>query len=159
MLTVLKITFFVNARLGVILPARACYRVLHCCPFYMGSVRMQACDVGLPAPDAVVYLSLPVDVAEQRGGFGEERYETRQMQTEVGRRFNELNDGTWHVIDASLPLEDVQKQVRPCCSPISDDVLFFRMLPRVARQMSADLVSLSNPILFNSSVSTWLEMV
>lgn len=43
----------------------------------------EAQEVGLPAPDAVFYLSLSLDEAAGRGGFGEERYEKRDMQEKV----------------------------------------------------------------------------
>jgi thymidylate kinase len=70
-------------------------------------------DRGLPAPDAVVYLDLPIEVAEARGGFGEERYETRELQNKVLRKFQQLNDGTWHIVDASMAFNDVHKEVHP----------------------------------------------
>lgn len=38
---------------------------------------------GLPAPDVVIYLSVTPEVAEQRGGYGEERYEKKEMQAKV----------------------------------------------------------------------------
>lgn len=44
---------------------------------------MQAPDRGLPAPDLVLYLDIPLEVAEQRGGYGQERYEKREMQQQV----------------------------------------------------------------------------
>ena len=46
---------------------------------------MQAPDRGLPAPDLVLYLDIPLEVAEQRGGYGQERYEKREMQQQVRR--------------------------------------------------------------------------
>jgi dTMP kinase len=44
---------------------------------------VQAPDRGLPAPDLVLYLDIPLGVAEQRGGYGQERYEKREMQQQV----------------------------------------------------------------------------
>jgi thymidylate kinase len=41
-------------------------------------------DAGLPAPDAVFFLSLTVEQAAARGGYGEERYEKADFQ--VGGR-------------------------------------------------------------------------
>lgn len=43
----------------------------------------EAQETGLPAPDAVFYLSLSLDEAAARGGFGEERYERRDIQEKV----------------------------------------------------------------------------
>ena len=37
-------------------------------------------DAGLPAPDAVFFLSLTVEQAAARGGYGEERYEKADFQ-------------------------------------------------------------------------------
>jgi len=34
-------------------------------------------DVGLPAPDLVVFLDMTVEDAAKRGEYGEERYEVR----------------------------------------------------------------------------------
>jgi dTMP kinase len=37
-------------------------------------------EVGLPAPDAVLFLTLSLDEQEARGDYGAERYEKREMQ-------------------------------------------------------------------------------
>lgn len=76
---------------------------------------MQAPDKGLPAPDAVLFLDLPVQMAQARGGFGEERYETTELQNKVLSKFKELDDGTWHIIDASRTLDEVHKEVCTLC--------------------------------------------
>ncbi len=72
---------------------------------------LQGPDRGLPAPDAVIYLDLPVDVAQARGGFGEERYETVELQKMVAQQFRELSDGSWHIVDARQTVEDIHSQV------------------------------------------------
>ena len=43
----------------------------------------QAPDRGLPAPDAVLLLTLAPEVAAQRGEYGEERYERLDFQKAV----------------------------------------------------------------------------
>jgi len=35
---------------------------------------------GLLRPDALLYLNMPIEKAMERGGFGEERYETLELQ-------------------------------------------------------------------------------
>ncbi|KAL8278595.1 hypothetical protein RQP46_009087 [Phenoliferia psychrophenolica] len=37
-------------------------------------------DIGLPSPDLVLFLDLSPTAAAARGGFGEERYETAEVQ-------------------------------------------------------------------------------
>lgn len=51
----------------------------------------RAPDVGLPRPDRVVFLDLEPGEAERRGGFGEEKYEKREMQINVREIFGELS--------------------------------------------------------------------
>ena len=47
-------------------------------------------DIGLPRPDAVVFLDISPEKAQERGGFGEEKYETKEMQRRVRALFSEL---------------------------------------------------------------------
>lgn len=51
-------------------------------------------DVGLPKPDLVMFLQLNPSVAENRGEFGSERYETSHFQNTVHQRFEELMEDT-----------------------------------------------------------------
>ncbi|POS74702.1 thymidylate kinase [Diaporthe helianthi] len=53
----------------------------------------RAPEVGLPRPDAVVFLDLDEEAARGRGGFGEERYETEEMQRRVRGLFWGLKKG------------------------------------------------------------------
>lgn len=55
-------------------------------------------DVGLLSPDLVLFLDLSINEAEKRGGFGEERYEKRDLQIKVRTEFRKLKDNSWKVI-------------------------------------------------------------
>mmetsp|Transcript_13882 Transcript_13882/g.30131 ORF Transcript_13882/g.30131 Transcript_13882/m.30131 type:complete len:267 (+) Transcript_13882:62-862(+) len=75
-------------------------------------------DVGLPAPDAVIFLDLDQEEAEKRGGYGGERYEKRDLQIRVRRRFAELQSideeqgrVPWHVVDAKRSIGEVKKEL------------------------------------------------
>ena len=50
----------------------------------------QAADVGLPAPDVILFMDLQIEKASLRGGFGGERYESTVFQTVVRTRFDAL---------------------------------------------------------------------
>ncbi|KAJ6239674.1 thymidylate kinase [Anaeramoeba flamelloides] len=63
-------------------------------------------DSGLPKPDLVVWLDVPFDVAEKRGEYGEEIYETKQFQRKAKKVFDKLHGKNWISIDASLPIEE-----------------------------------------------------
>lgn len=98
------------------------------------------CDRGLTAPDAVIYLDMPVEDAVKRGDFGLERYEKKEFQEKVREKFLMLRElgskcGTkscsgdeaatgvdaaatsgaemqWHTIDARQSVEALQAEIR-----------------------------------------------
>lgn len=37
----------------------------------------------LPEPDQTYFMDIPIDVAQKRSGFGEERYEKKEFQEKV----------------------------------------------------------------------------
>lgn len=61
-------------------------------------------DIGLLTPDLVLFLDLSIDDAEKRGGFGDERYEKRELQIKVRDQFMKLKDDTWKVCGTRLLL-------------------------------------------------------
>ncbi len=67
-------------------------------------------EKGLVAPDCVLYLNMPLEAAKQRGGFGEERYETDALQTEVRTQFDLLTEPWWQVVDANRTVEEVAEE-------------------------------------------------
>lgn len=69
-------------------------------------------EIGLPAPDKVFYLTVPMEVAEKRGGFGQERYEKRDTQMKVDTIFKSLQTDSWEVIDASPSIEDLHHRLQ-----------------------------------------------
>ena len=83
--------------------------------------------MGLPRPDAVVFLSLSSEIAAQRGGYGEERYEKEEIQRKVRDIFTKMQDdprdaGDWHVVDAGADVEEVSRRVWEVVEPIVRDV-------------------------------------
>ncbi|OZJ02075.1 hypothetical protein BZG36_04960 [Bifiguratus adelaidae] len=72
----------------------------------------KSCDVGLITPDVVIFLDLPIEDAMKRGGFGEERYEKKEMQIKTRQKFMELKDRSWQIIDARMTPEDVQQKMK-----------------------------------------------
>ncbi|KAL6960460.1 dTMP kinase [Sarracenia purpurea var. burkii] len=72
----------------------------------------KAPEMGLLAPDLVLYLDIPPEKASERGGYGGERYEKLEFQKKVAHSYQLLCDASWKTIDASLPIEDVEKQMK-----------------------------------------------
>lgn len=78
----------------------------------------KAPDVGLPAPDTIIYLDLAEEAAAKRGGFGEERYERAEIQKKVRNAFTSLHDRRWTTIDASGTVDEVQAIIWQTLEPI-----------------------------------------
>ena len=70
-------------------------------------------DAGLPAPDLVLFLEVPVEVAESRGEYGEERYEKREFQAKVRAAFEGLKARfpDWQIVDGQPAPPEVHAKV------------------------------------------------
>ncbi|CAG9763506.1 unnamed protein product [Ceutorhynchus assimilis] len=66
-------------------------------------------EIGLPKPDLVILLTLSAEAAAKRSGFGEERYETKAMQSMVSKVFENLakQEDNWKIVDASGSMDEV----------------------------------------------------
>jgi len=69
----------------------------------------KAPEVGLPAPDLVLYLDIAPEKAAERGGYGGERYEQLDFQRKVAELYTALSDSAWQIVDASLSIDSVHK--------------------------------------------------
>lgn len=74
-------------------------------------------DHGLPQPDIILFIDLPPEVAQQRAGYGQERYEKVELQTKVRKNFGILQQASgtverWKVIDGNRSVEDLQVAVQ-----------------------------------------------
>lgn len=76
----------------------------------------QTPDIGLPSPDLVLFLSLSPETARQRSGFGEERYETQEIQDKVrsvfGRMGESVEEGVWREVSAEGGVEEVEERIK-----------------------------------------------
>lgn len=72
-------------------------------------------DEGLPRPDVCIFLEISPENAAKRGGFGEEKYEKREMQDRVRELFEFLRTGPekddFVVVDGGKTLENVHRDV------------------------------------------------
>ncbi len=74
----------------------------------------------------VIFLDISVDEAERRGGYGEERFETKEFQEKVYKVYLQLKAedegeekgaGTrWSVVDASQSVDSVAKEILKAAS-------------------------------------------
>ncbi|CAI9103006.1 OLC1v1001415C1 [Oldenlandia corymbosa var. corymbosa] len=72
----------------------------------------KAPEVELLAPDLVVYLDISPEKAAERGGYGGERYEQLEFQTKVAESYKKLSDASWKTLDATQPIEDIEKHLK-----------------------------------------------
>jgi dTMP kinase len=79
-------------------------------------------DIGLPAPDLVLFLDITPEKAKERGGYGEERYEKEEMQMRVRKFFHRIGgeemvlgdenfSARWVTVDAGRDRDAVAKDV------------------------------------------------
>ena len=74
-------------------------------------------EIGLPAPDVVLFLDMTIEQAKERGQFGEERYEKEEFQRTVRQRFQQLmeaegNNVPWVIVDAARTMDEVEADVQ-----------------------------------------------
>lgn len=78
-------------------------------------------DVGLPRPDICVFLDIEPDIAAKRAGFGEERYEAREMQQRVRAGFLALmtKEDPGHItrVEAGEGLDEVESKIWDAIQP------------------------------------------
>ncbi|KAI7829503.1 thymidylate kinase-like protein [Gamsiella multidivaricata] len=68
-------------------------------------------DRGLVRPDLTFFLDLPTSEAEKRGGFGEERYEKRELQERVRDVFLQLKSNEWVIVDACKSVQSMHNEL------------------------------------------------
>lgn len=78
----------------------------------------RAPEISLPAPDLTLLLEVSPEKAESRGGYGEERYENKEIQEHVRQVFDRIGEeiessgvGKWVVLDADLDKDEVEQSV------------------------------------------------
>lgn len=73
----------------------------------------KAPETGLLKPDLVLYLTLSTEALSKRVGFGEERYETPELQKKVSEMFLRLKDDvSWTVVDADKTSDELTSELR-----------------------------------------------
>ena len=82
----------------------------------------RAPEIGLPAPDLTLFLDVKPEIAVQRGGYGEERYEKQEVQTRVRQVFErigkEMGGDRWVVIDAGQDRDKVANDIWDSVTPV-----------------------------------------
>ncbi|ONK57974.1 uncharacterized protein A4U43_C09F6340 [Asparagus officinalis] len=80
----------------------------------------KAPEVGLIAPDLVLFLDVPPERAAERGGYGTERYEQLEFQKKVAQYYSMLRDPTWEIVDGCLTVEGIEEKLRGLVSECID---------------------------------------
>ena len=82
----------------------------------------RAPEIGLLAPDLTLFLDIEPEIAMQRGGYGEERYEKQEVQARVRQVFErigkEVGADRWVVIDAGQDRDKVADDIWNSVVPV-----------------------------------------
>ena len=71
-------------------------------------------DIGLPEPDCVLFLDIPVEECSLRKNYGEERYEKIEFQKKVYYNFKKLdekNNKIWFKVNAMDDIDSISKKI------------------------------------------------
>jgi dTMP kinase len=83
-------------------------------------------DIGLPAPDLVLQLRIDMETLSKRGGFGEEIFEVKELQSKVQDvfdRFAVLNvHKGWKKIDANTTVTALHETITELAINVIDEV-------------------------------------
>jgi len=72
----------------------------------------KAPEKGLLKPDMVVYLTLTTEAMTRRGNFGNERYETSDMQKNVKKMYERMIETPlWQVVDADKSEDELTDEL------------------------------------------------
>lgn len=66
---------------------------------------------GLPKPDLVIFIDVPINEREGREGWGEERYEKHDFQQIVRSKFEDMRSDNWIMIDGQGTIEEVHQRI------------------------------------------------
>jgi dTMP kinase len=77
-------------------------------------------EIGLPAPDVVLFCEVSPEVAELRGGYGVEIYEKRDVQERVRAVFNQIIDNSIKIRERCP--KDSPEWIRINCDRTIDEV-------------------------------------
>jgi len=71
-------------------------------------------DRGIPEPDLVIYLKMPLTKSQERDDYGKERYENIQMQTKVKRIYEQslFDQRYWREVNADQTIPEVEEEIR-----------------------------------------------
>lgn len=85
---------------------------------HLGTDYCRSVEVGLPAPDLVLYMDISPEASAARGGFGGERYEKTDFQRKVIEQFKGLMDQQWARIDAVNDIDSIHNQIITVTEPV-----------------------------------------
>lgn len=86
-------------------------------------------ETGLPAPDVVYFLELPLEEMKLRRGFGDERYENVRFQSKVLTEYETLSKefDFFKKINASGAVDEIQQTIAQHALGVIDRVTRSRL--------------------------------
>ena len=67
---------------------------------------------------------MDVNDAAKRGNYGEERYEKIDFQKKVQEAYYKIKESNWKVLNAKLPVNELQQSIQNIADEILKDVEF-----------------------------------
>lgn len=89
----------------------------------------KAADSGLPRPDLLIFIDVPVESTSAREGYGEERYEKNDFQIKVRSCFQSLVDDSWTFVDGVGDIDQVAARIQQVVDSYIDSLLVLTQQP------------------------------
>lgn len=89
----------------------------------------KASDVGLPAPDVVIYLDVCAESTRHRGNYGLERFENLEMQKAVANVYSKLKEDNWFIVNADADEDTVFARVIEAVRRVLDEIPLQKEVP------------------------------
>ncbi|CAG8488350.1 11070_t:CDS:2 [Dentiscutata heterogama] len=67
--------------------------------------------VGLPSPDIVFFMDVPLKETEKRDGFGSERFDTSEIQEKARDVYLSLKGPEWKVLDGRQSIDELHEKI------------------------------------------------
>ncbi|CAG8754229.1 16297_t:CDS:2, partial [Racocetra persica] len=66
---------------------------------------------GLPSPDIVFFMDVPLEETEKRDGFGSERFDKSEIQVKARNVYLSLTGPEWKILDGRQSIDELHEKI------------------------------------------------
>ncbi|CAG8524681.1 7037_t:CDS:2, partial [Racocetra fulgida] len=73
--------------------------------------KFPASYIGLPSPDIVFFMDVPLEETEKRDGFGSERLDKSEIQVKARNVYLSLTGPEWKILDGRQSIDELHEKI------------------------------------------------